>query len=65
MPSPYRASRGCRFITGDPKEFHTLGESIYCGSPVERIGEPWCAEHRRICYTRSRAGALSGVHKAA
>ena len=65
MPSADRASRGCRFITGDPKDFNALGEAIYCGSPVERIGEPWCAEHRRICYTRPRAGALSGVHQAA
>jgi hypothetical protein len=65
MQSPDRASRGCRFITGDPKDFHALGEAIYCGSPVERIGEPWCAEHRTICYTRPRAGAVSGVHKAA
>jgi hypothetical protein len=65
MPSPDRASLGCRFITGDPKDLHALGEAIYCGSPVERIGDPWCAEHRRICYTRPRAGALSGAHKAA
>ena len=61
MPAPERASRGCRFITGDPSDFHALGEAIYCGSPVERIGEPWCVEHRRICYVRPRAGGLSGT----
>jgi hypothetical protein len=54
MPLPDRASRGCRFITGDPRDFYVLGEAIYCGSPVERIGEPWCAEHRKICYTPSK-----------
>jgi hypothetical protein len=55
MPPPERVSRGCRFITGDPKDFHALGEAIYCGSPVERIGEPWCAKHRRICYGTQRS----------
>jgi hypothetical protein len=65
MPPPDRASRGCRFITGDPKDFHALGEAIYCGSPVERVGESWCAEHRKICYMRSREGGLNTMHNAA
>lgn len=59
---PERASRRCRFIIGDPSDFHALGEAIYCGAAVERIGEPWCAEHRRICYVRPRAGSRGGIH---
>jgi len=62
VPPPDRASRRCRFITGDPKDHHALGEAIYCGSPVERPGESWCAEHRKICYMRSREGGLNTIH---
>jgi hypothetical protein len=62
LTKPERASRRCRFIIGNPSDFHALGEAIYCGCPVERIGEPWCAEHRRICYVRPRAGGRSGIH---
>jgi len=39
---------GCRFISGSPKDFHTKGESIFCGQPVIREGGSWCPEHERI-----------------
>jgi hypothetical protein len=53
------AAQGCRFVIGDPKDFHVLGETIYCAAPVERIGEPYCALHRKICYGAHRqAGTL-------
>jgi hypothetical protein len=40
----------CRFIAGDPRGIHELGEAIFCGKPVARDGEAWCAEHRALCY---------------
>jgi hypothetical protein len=40
----------CRFIAGDPGEIHEKGEAIFCGKPVAREGEAWCAEHRALCY---------------
>jgi hypothetical protein len=24
----------CRFIAGDPQDFHSRGEAIFCGKPV-------------------------------
>jgi hypothetical protein len=29
----------------------TAKEAIYCGKPVARPGESWCAEHRAIVFT--------------
>ena len=42
---------GCRFIAGDPQDFHTRGELIFCGKPVAREGGAWCREHERVVYT--------------
>jgi hypothetical protein len=64
-PPLHHAARGCRFIIGDPKDFHVLGEAIYCAAPVERVGEPWCAAHRRICYNGPQAGSLPTMHHTA
>jgi len=41
----------CKFIAGDPAEMVHVGEAIYCGKPVARLGESWCAEHRAIVFT--------------
>jgi hypothetical protein len=41
---------GCRFIAGSPKDFHTKGESIFCGQPVIREGGSWCPQHERAVY---------------
>jgi hypothetical protein len=41
---------GCRFIAGEPHDFHTKGEAIYCRKPVARAGGAWCAAHERIVY---------------
>jgi hypothetical protein len=46
----------CRFIAGDPSQALHLGEAIYCGKPVERPGEPWCEQHRKICGQPTRHG---------
>jgi hypothetical protein len=42
---------GCRFIAGDPHDFHTRGESIFCGKSVARKGGAWCAENEAVVFT--------------
>jgi hypothetical protein len=34
------------------------GEGIYCGKPIARAGEAWCAEHRAIVYEPIRPAAV-------
>jgi hypothetical protein len=29
---------GCRFIAGDPHDFHERGDAIYCRKPVAHAG---------------------------
>lgn len=48
----------CRFIAGDPADAFHLGEQIYCGRPVARADEAWCAEHRAIVYEPIRPAAV-------
>lgn len=42
------APRGCRFPIGHPKDgdFHT------CGEQARAPGEPYCEEHRSVCWTK-------------
>jgi hypothetical protein len=41
------ASRGCRFIAGEPKGVHTE----FCGA--DRLpGKSWCAEHHRVVFVQ-------------
>jgi len=70
LTAPFdRDSRGCRFIAGDPRDLSAIGEVIYCGRPVARVGEAWCAEHRAICYRapeqRARAASAAAMQNAA
>jgi hypothetical protein len=41
---------GCRFIAGEPRDFHTRGEAIYCRRPVAREGGSWCAAHEAVVF---------------
>jgi len=51
MASENITPRGCcRFIAGSPKDFHTKGESIFCGQPVIRYGGSWCPQHEAIVF---------------
>jgi hypothetical protein len=37
---------GCAWIDGDPTDYHTRGDAIFCSAPVTEPGSPWCATHR-------------------
>jgi hypothetical protein len=49
-PEPHaRARPGCRFIAGDPREFRTKGDAIFCNAPKVE-GSQWCSLHHSLCW---------------
>jgi hypothetical protein len=45
---------GCRWIEDDDHFIERIrrGEDVFCGCPVERPGDAWCAQHRARVYLR-------------
>jgi hypothetical protein len=41
----------CRFIAGEPQDFHTQGDEIFCGKPAARSGGAWCRQHEAVVFT--------------
>lgn len=49
-PPPIPDAQACKWITGDPRGYHT-----WCAAPTEP-NSSWCAEHKRLAYAPTRAG---------
>jgi hypothetical protein len=44
------AIHGCAWIEGDPADYHTQRDAIFCGRPTTAPDQAWCAEHRQRVY---------------
>lgn len=59
-------SRGCQWISGDPRHAKTPGaDDMKCGKPVAVIGASFCRSHLKRCYVdrRSLGRVVAAIEK--
>jgi hypothetical protein len=54
---------GCAWIDGNPADFHTVGDAIFCGRRTRAPGEAWCTEHRKRVYEQPASDGPPAVEE--